>query len=393
MMLLLAGPERMGTPDNHKEERVSSRGPRVAVAEAGTVPGARVLSALVGAARRSGPALRWASPIGIDAERGDASEVAGAQWRLAPVDNPTVVRSLVGVDVLVWVAASADLQAALAQPPARRRERVLRTAQTLVTAAAAAGVGHLVVVTSAMVYGARGDNPVPLTENAPLRAERDGGVVGDLLAVEDVLDQARATHPGLTITVLRPAAVVGPGIDTVVTRHFEAPRLLTVKGAEPAWQFCHVDDLASAVVAVIRDRADGGGRGLADARVLTVAAPGWLSQGQVERLTGMRHVHLSESAALGTAQRLHRFGVLPAPASELALAIYPWAVDSARLAAAGWAAAYDNETCLGVLLETIKGRHALAARRVDRKDAALGAASAAVALVGTAAVLRRARRR
>lgn len=372
---------------------MSSRGLRVAVAEAGSVPGARVLSALVGAARRSGPTSRWASPIGIDAERGDASEVAGAQWRLAAVDNPTVVRSLVGVDVLIWVAATADLAAALAQPSAERRERVVRVAQTLVTAAAAAGVRRLLVVTSAMAYGARSDNPVPLPEDAPLRAERDGGIVGDLLAVEDVVEQARTTHPGLSITVLRPAAIVGPGIDTVVTRHFEAPRLLTVKGAEPTWQFCHIDDLAAAVVAVVRDGGEVTNRGLAEAGVLTVAAPGWLSQEQVERLSGMRHVHLSESAALGAAQRLHRFGVLPSPASELALAIYPWAVDPARLNAAGWAAAYDNETCLGVLLATIKGRHALAGRRVDRKDAALGAASAAVALVGTAAVLRRARRR
>jgi hypothetical protein len=33
----------------------------------------------------------------------------------------------------------------------------------------------------------------------------------------------------------------------------------------------------------------------------------------------------------------------------------------------------------------------VAARRLDRKDAALGAASAAVALVGTAAIMRRRR--
>ena len=56
-------------------------------------------------------------------------------------------------------------------------------------------------------------------------------------------------------------------------------------------------------------------------------------------------------------------------------------------------ATYDNETCLGVLLEQVRGRHAVAARRLDRKDAALGAAGAAVALVGTAALMRRRRKR
>jgi LPXTG-motif cell wall-anchored protein len=53
----------------------------------------------------------------------------------------------------------------------------------------------------------------------------------------------------------------------------------------------------------------------------------------------------------------------------------------------------DNETCLGLLLEGVRGHHAVASRRLDRKDAALGAAGAAVALVGTAAIVRRRRRR
>ncbi len=309
--------------------------------------------------------------------------MATAEWRLADSANPAVVRALRDLDVAVWVAAETDLESALRVRPTERRERVVRTAQTLVTATAAAGVPRLVVVTSAQVYGAAADNPVPLPEDAQLNGIRDGGVVGDLLAVEEVIEDARRVHPGLSITIVRPAALVGPGIDTVVTRHFEAPRLLTVKGANPAWQFCHLDDLATAVRVLT---------GSPLGPVVTVGAPGWLSQDQIETLTGMRRIQLSEATALGTAARLHRFGVLPAPASELAHALYPWVVDSARLRAAGWAAAYDNETCVGVMLDSIKGRHAVVARRVDRKDAALGAASAAVALVGTAAVLRRAKR-
>jgi hypothetical protein len=73
--------------------------------------------------------------------------------------------------------------------------------------------------------------------------------------------------------------------------------------------------------------------------------------------------------------------------------VHPWVVGSATLRAAGWTARYDNETCLGVLLAEVRGRRALAARRVDRKDAAVGAAGAAVAIVGTAAVWRQARSR
>jgi hypothetical protein len=48
---------------------------------------------------------------------------------------------------------------------------------------------------------------------------------------------------------------------------------------------------------------------------------------------------------------------------------------------------------LRVLLDQRKGRHALAGRRIARKEATITAAGATVAVIGTAAIVRRARRR
>ncbi len=367
----------MSSPARSPASRTS--GLSVAVAGATSACGARIAAELV--ARKARPQSRIRQVVALADHVGTTT---GVTWRIADVASPDVIRALTDVDVLVWVAQETDLQSVLGRRGRERRERVVRTARALVMSAAAAAVSRVVVVSSAEVYGASADNPVPLPEDAELRAARDDGLVGDLLAVEELIRESRSVHPGLGITVVRPAALVGPGVDTVLTRHFEAPRLLAVRGASPAWQFCHVDDLASAVGHVIDS-------GLGP--VVTVGCPGVLSQEEVERLSGMRRIELSEAAALATAQQLHRVGVLPTPSSELAFVLHPWAVSSATLAAHGWHPAYDNETCLGVLLEEIKGRHAVAARRLDRKDAALGAASAAVALVGTAALLRRARRR
>jgi nucleoside-diphosphate-sugar epimerase len=348
----------------------------VAVADAGSTCGSRVADLLPASTAAVDSPIR--AVIAVGREQG---ELTGVRWRIADPWSPAVVKALDDVDVLVWVAQETDLQAVLGRRGRDRRERTVRTAQALVTSAAAVGVGHVIVVTSAATYGASAANPVPLPEDAPLDASRDDGLVGDLLAVEDLLAESRRVHPALRISVVRPATLVGTGIDTVLTRHFEAPRLLVVRGASPAWQFCHLDDLASAIGVVVA-------KGLGP--VVTVGSDGFLDQEHVERLSGMRRIELSESAALRTAQQLHRVGVLPTPASELSYVLHPWAVSSATLVAHGWHPAYDNETCLGVLLEEIKGRHAVAARWVGRKDAALGAASAAVALVGTAALLRRA---
>ncbi|SDQ08163.1 NAD-dependent epimerase/dehydratase family protein [Quadrisphaera sp. DSM 44207] len=315
---------------------------------------------------------------GVTAASGDVRRVA------ADLTSPAVVEALRGADVVVHVAADTDLAAVLGLGHAERRRRVVATAQAVVTAAAAAGARRLVAVTSAMVHGASPDAPIPLPEDAPLLAAPDDGTVGDLLAVEEVLERARGAHPGLRVAVLRPAALAGPGVDTVITRHFEAPRLLTLRDSPSVWQFCHVQDLASAVVTAVRADLSG---------PLTVGSTGVMTQAVLERSSGMRRVELPSRLALATAERLQRAGVLPMPAGDLAYVVHPWVVSSRRLLEAGWRPEHDNEDCLREVLESARARRAAAAGGHGARDAALGAAGAAVALVGTAALVRQTRAR
>ena len=90
-----------------------------------------------------------------------------------------------------------------------RRAFNVRGAQTVLTAAAAGRVGRVVLLTSAMVYGARPDNPVPLPEDAPLSADTDSSVAGDLLEIEQLARRSPRANPGMAVTVVRPAALVG----------------------------------------------------------------------------------------------------------------------------------------------------------------------------------------
>jgi nucleoside-diphosphate-sugar epimerase len=341
--------------------------------------------AITGAARGLGHALasrlaageRPCRVIAIDDHRGEA---VGVTWRIADVRDPALAGRLAGVDVVVHT----DLDLAPGSDPRARRAFNVRGAQTVLTAAAAGGVGRVVLVTSAMVYGARPDNPVPLPEDAPLGADQDGSVVGDLLEIEQLALRSAMAHPGVAVTVARPAALVGEGVDTLITRHFEAPRLLTVKGSAARWQFCHIDDLVSALELAATGEVTG---------AFAVGCDGWLEPAELAELTGLKRIELPAGLTFATAQRLYRAGITPAPVHDLHFVVYPWVVDCQALRDAGWVPCYDNAAAVAVLLRERAGHHAVAGRRLDRKDATITAAGATVAVIGTAAIVRHARRK
>ncbi|ASU82722.1 NAD-dependent dehydratase [Nocardiopsis gilva YIM 90087] len=354
-------------------------GPVVAVTGAASGVG-RLLVERLAQAQDSGNIGRV---VAIDAHRGDAE---GVTWRIADVRTPSLASRLTGVDVVVH----ADDDRSLDTPAAERRASNIRGAQTVLTSAAAERVPRVILLTSTMVYGAAPDNPVPIPEDAPLVAELGGGLIGEFAEIEDLARRARRAHPGLSVSVVRPAPLVGPELDTLVTRHFAAPRLLSVKGCEQQWQFCHVDDLADALEFIVVQGLDGKDGALA------VGCEGSLAQAEAQEIAELRRLELPANFAFGTTQRLHRVGVTPASASEIKFLVYPCVVDCVTLREAGWRPTYDNTEALRVLLEARAGEHALVGRKVGRKEAtitAAGAAGAAVAAIGTAAAVRHLRKR
>jgi len=380
-----------GQPASTADSPPGGMAPVSPVAERAAVPRGRAdgagrpVVAVTGAARGLGHALaaRLASAdrvgrvIAIDDHRGEAT---GVTWRVVDIRDPALAGRLAGVDVVVHT----DLDLAPDSDYKSRRAFNVRGAQTVLTAAAAGGVGRVVLVTSAMVYGARPDNPVPLPEDAPLGADQDGSVVGDLLEIEQLAERSERAHPGMAVTVVRPAALVGEGVDTLITRHFEAPRLLAVKGCAPRWQFCHIDDLVSALELAVSGAVTG---------AFAVGCDGWLEPDQLEELSGLKRIELPAGLTFATAQRLHRAGLTPSPVNDLHFVVYPWVVDCQALHAAGWRPSYDNAGAVAFLLDQRAGHHAVAGRRLDRKDATITAAGATVAVIGTAAIVRHARRR
>lgn len=290
--------------------------------------------------------------------------------------DPPMVPQMAGLTTVVHLATSYDVQA---EPAARRALNTAGTA-ALLAAAREAGVRRVVLTTSAAVLRCRPGDALPLRDSTPLRSGQDDGLLGDHLEMERLA--GHAVRSGLPVTVLRPASLSGgaldPSYDGALLRQLASPRLLALRGIEPRWQLCHVEDLLSALE-------------LAATGALTtsaaVACPGSLSQREVEQLAGRRRVELPASVATATAERLHRLGITPASPRELDALLAPLVVAADRLTAAGWTASWTNEEVL---------RDHLARPSAGPEGSRAGAYSAAgatVAVLGTAALVRRARRR
>ncbi|MFF4444696.1 SDR family oxidoreductase [Streptomyces sp. NPDC001502] len=365
------GDSAPGVRQPRNTEGIRRRSPVIAVTGAASGVGAALVSRLAASDEVK-------QVVAIDERRGDC---AAAQWHILDVRDPAIAEKLRGADVVVHLALDLDLET----DPAARTAYNVRGTQTVLTAAAAAGVHRVVLCTSAMVYGALPDNDIPLSEDSELRATAEATGVGDLLEIERLGRRAPRAHPGLNVTVIRPAVLVG-GTDTALTRYFESPRLLVVAGSRPTWQFCHVDDLVSALEYAALEKVEG---------ELAVGCEGWLEQEEVEELSGIRRMELPSAVALGAAARLHRIGLTPSPAGDLAYTMHPWVVSVSGLHAAGWRPRWTNEEVLAELLQEVSGRHTVAGRRLGRRDAATaaGAAGATVALLGAAAAVRLARKR
>ncbi|WP_435299520.1 nucleoside-diphosphate sugar epimerase [Timonella sp. A28] len=308
-------------------------------------------------------------------------------------DKSKTAHRFVGARVVVSAAHYCDFESIFRQKQERRRNDLVERAEQLVVDAVIGQVERLIIISSAMVNGQRiqGDFIDDDEELSPVI----DGFVGDITVFELALAAALERTPVKQrpqVTILRPTAAAGTAIDTLVTRHFEAPRILLIRGIDKGWQFVHVSDIARAVVTSVDHELNG-------ALVLGAtrfegedAIPDELFKADLLRITGMRDIELSEEAAFATATRLHRVGVLPAPASDMETAVYPWSVTSRRLLEAGWRPSVSSEECLTQLMEEVRGKFGVGGRRVGHKDAAaLGAAGAAVALLSTAAIWRQSR--
>ena len=170
---------------------------------------------------------------------------------------------LEGIDTVVHLAGVVD---PIPDEMLMARVNVEGTRRVL-GAAAAVGARRVVRISSATVYGAWPSNPLPLTEDVALRPNPHFTPAVQGAEVERLIAEWRDDHPGVTVTTLRSAPVVGPGAERLPARIILGRPPLRVRGAALPVQVVHVDDLATALALAATSDLAG---------VYNVSADGWL---------------------------------------------------------------------------------------------------------------------
>ncbi len=218
---------------------------------------------------------------------------------------------------------------------AQRRENVTEGVDQTLAEAISRDADHLVLVSSAMVYGAWPNNPVPLTEDAILRPDVGFVYARQLAAAEAMADRWRRQRPGRTVAVLRPVVPMAADGTSHLARSLAAGLGERFGEDDPAAQFLHLDDLASAVHLAVRQRLDG---------VFNVAPDGWIAGERVRALSGERpRLKLPDRVAEVLAALRWRFQRGPIPPGLRSYTRHSWVVANDRLKRHGWKATVTNE--------------------------------------------------
>ena len=237
-----------------------------------------------------------------------ATDVRPAFEGCRPLDvrDADSVRSAVeDTDVVVHLAAIVDPSPGITRQT--QYDVDVGGTRNVVEACLACGVKRLVVTSSGAAYGYHPDHPRWITEDTPVRAGEAFAYAWHKRQVEELLDGARRDHPELEQVVLRVSSVLGDGLDNLITRLFDKPRLLTIRGGDDRFVFIWDEDLAR-----VLERA-ALGPSSAVTGVFNVCGDGALSMAEMARRLGKPLLKLPAGptrAALAILRplRLSRYG-------------------------------------------------------------------------------------
>lgn len=238
---------------------------------------------------------------------------------------------------------------------------VIGTMNLLAAASASdSAVRHLVVKSSALVYGADQRDPTWFAEDTPRSAPARTSIERSLIEIEGHLQGFAEEAGGRRVAILRFANVLGEGIVTPLTRALDLPAVPVVAGFDPLLQFVAETDVVAAMAWAVGRELEG---------TFNVAGDGRLPWSEVIALAGKHPWPLPPLGAPLWGELLGRLRVVDLPPEVIALLRYGRGVDNRRSKEAGFRYHCSTLGAVQAHVERQRLRHAVGAEPGYRYEA------------------------
>jgi UDP-glucose 4-epimerase len=222
----------------------------------------------------------------------------------------------------------------------------------VLAAAGEAGVPRVIMGSTTLVYGARGDNPNYLTESHPLRPDPRDSFVRDFVEAEQFAKDHARRYPDSKVAVLRFVPLLAPELRDYRSRVFASPAVLSLLGYDPLIQALHPEDaMQGLMLALDKPELEG---------VFNIAPDGVLPLSTVYLLFGTLPVPVPHPLAYALIESAWLAGVGPMPGVHAHYFRYLCVADNAKAKKAlGFAPQHSTLETVLACAKARRGTHRL----------------------------------
>ncbi|CAN5646573.1 SDR family oxidoreductase [soil metagenome] len=166
-----------------------------------------------------------------------------AEFVRADIRNPFIAKVIRNGDVDTVVHAAAASYAPRSGGRAALKEfNVMGAMQLFAACQKAPSVRRVVLKSTSEVYGSSPYDPVMFTEDSSSRRPPREGFARDSIDIEGYARGLGRRRPDIAVTLLRLANMIGPAMDTALSRYLAGPVVPNVVGRDARLQLLHEQD-------------------------------------------------------------------------------------------------------------------------------------------------------
>ncbi|WP_217160599.1 SDR family oxidoreductase [[Mycobacterium] fortunisiensis] len=224
-----------------------------------------------------------------------------AEFVRADIRNPFIAKVIRNGNVDTVVHAAAASYAPRSGGRATLKElNVMGAIQLFAACQKAPSVRRVVLKSTSEVYGASPRDPVMFSEESTARRPPGDGFARDSIDIEGYARGLARRRPDIDLTILRLANMIGPAMDTALSRYLAGPLVPSMIGYDARLQLLHEQDALGAL-----ERAAVAGK----AGTFNIGATGIIMMSQAIRRSGRIRVPVPPGAlsAMNSLSRATRY--------------------------------------------------------------------------------------